>query len=163
LTGFDYIVLVIIGLSLVISIMRGAIREVLAIAGWAAAIVAAKTFASQLAPLLPNAIPTEMLKTTAAFLIILLLVLLIANLLSTALTSIFKMVGINWLNRFFGAFFGFARGLLIVSILVLLAGMTDIPKDERWRNAMLSSPLEMLVISALPWLPEGVSKHVKFG
>ncbi len=162
MTEFDYIVLAIIGMSLIISVMRGAIREMLAIAGWIAAIVAARTFAAELVPLLPSGIPTGMLKTIAAFLIILLFVLLITNLLATALTSIFKMVGINWLNRFLGAFFGFARGLLIVCILVFLAGMTEIPKHEKWTNAMLSAPLEMLVTAVLPWLPGNVSKHVKF-
>ena len=34
MTGFDYIVLLIIGISIVVSMMRGAVREVLALAGW---------------------------------------------------------------------------------------------------------------------------------
>jgi len=41
--------------------MRGAVREVLAIAGWVAAIYVAKTYATQLLPLLPTDIPTESL------------------------------------------------------------------------------------------------------
>jgi membrane protein required for colicin V production len=45
---------------------------------------------------------------------------------------------------------------------VFLAGLTSLPKDARWRNAMFSSPLEALVISVLPWLPRDIAKHVKY-
>jgi membrane protein required for colicin V production len=162
LTSFDYIVLIIIGVSIVVSMMRGAVREVLAIAGWVAALYVAKTYASQLVPLLPQNIPTEPLKVLAAFMILLLGVLLVASLLSIALSSLIKKIGLNWLNRFVGALFGLARGLLIVCIFVFLAGLTSLPKDVRWTNAMFSPPLEVLVKSMLPWLPPSVTKHVKY-
>jgi len=162
LTSFDYIVLVVIGISIVVSMMRGAVKEVLAIAGWVAAFYVAKTYASQLVPLLPPDIPTEPLKVLAAFVILLLGVLLVASLLSIALSSLIKKIGLNWLNRFFGALFGLMRGLLIVCVLVFLAGLTNLPKDTRWTNAMFSSPLEVLVKSMLPWLPPSVAKHIKY-
>jgi membrane protein required for colicin V production len=54
------------------------------------------------------------------------------------------------------------RGLLIVCVLVFLAGLTNLPKDARWVNAMFSPPLEALVKTALPWMPQAVAKHVKY-
>jgi membrane protein required for colicin V production len=162
MTSFDYAVLIIIGISIVVSMMRGAVREVLSIVGWVLAFYVARTFASQLTPLLPADIPTEPLKILAAFSILFLGVLLVASLLSIALSGLFKKMGLGWFNRFVGALFGFARGLLIVCVLVLLAGLTSIPKDARWTNAMFSSPLEALVTSLLPLLPQTVAKHVKF-
>jgi membrane protein required for colicin V production len=162
MTIFDYTVLVIIGISIVISMMRGAVREILSLLGWLAAFYVAKTYATQLIPLLPADIPTESLKVLAAFVILFLGVLLVASLLSIALSSLLKKIGLGWFNRFMGALFGLARGLFIVSILVFLAGLTSIPKDTRWTNAMFSSPLETLVLAALPYLPESVAKHVKY-
>jgi len=142
--------------------MRGVVKELLAIFGWVAAFYIAKTYSPLLAPLLPEEIPTEALKVLAAFLILLVCVLLISSFLSIAVSSVVRKVGLNWLNRFFGVVFGFARGLLIVCVLVFLAGLTSLPKKKMWTDAMLSSPLEMIVISALPWLPGSVTKHVKF-
>lgn len=162
MTSFDYIVLLIIGISIVVSMMRGAVREVLAITGWVAAFYTAKTYTTQLVPLLPADIPTEPLKVLAAFVILFLGVLLIASLLTIALSSLIKKIGLNWLNRGIGAFFGLARGLLIVCVLIFLAGLTSLPKDARWTNAMFSSPLEALVKTALPWVPQAVAKHVKY-
>ena len=87
MTSFDYAVLLIIGISIVVSMMRGAVREVLAITGWVAAFYTAKTYTTQLVPLLPADIPTEPLKVLAAFVILFLGVLLIASLLTIALSS----------------------------------------------------------------------------
>jgi membrane protein required for colicin V production len=162
MTSFDYTVLLIIGISIVVSMMRGAVREVLAIVGWLAAIYVAKTYAMQLLPLLPPDIPTESLKILAAHVIVFFGVLVVASLLTIALSSLIKKIGLNWVNRFLGAFFGFARGLMIVCVLVFLAGLTSFPKDARWTNAMFSPPLEALVKSALPLLPQTVTKHVKY-
>ena len=162
MTSFDYAVLLIIGISIVMSMMRGAVREVLAIAGWVAAIYVAKTYATQLLPLLPTDIPTESLKILAAHVIVFFGVLLVTSLLTIALSSLIKKISLNWFNRFLGGFFGFARGLLIVCVLVFLAGLTSFPKDARWTNAMFSAPLEALVKTALPFLPPSVAKHVKY-
>jgi membrane protein required for colicin V production len=162
LTSFDYVVLTVIGISIVVSMMRGAIKEMLAIFGWVAAFYVAKTYAALLSPLLPQDIPTEALKTLAAFLILLIAVLFINSLLSIAISSLISKIGLGWLNRFLGVIFGFAKGLLIVCVLVFLAGLTSLPKEKIWTDAMLSSPLEVLVKSALPWLPNSVTKHVKF-
>lgn len=162
MTVFDYAVLAIIGLSVIVSVMRGIVREVLAIAGWLAAFYVGKTYTYQLLPMMPMDIPTESLRVLAAFLILFLATLLIASLLGIALSALFKKVGLGWLNGLLGALFGFARGVLIVCVIVFLAGLTDSPKDIRWRNAMFSAPIEALVMSMLPWVPEPIAKYVKY-
>lgn len=162
MTSFDYAVLIIIGISIVISMMRGAVREMLSIIGWIAAFYVAKTYATQLITLLPQDIPNDQLRVLAAFLILFLGVLLVVALLSIALSSIINKIGLSWLNRFFGALFGFAKGLFIVCVLVFLAGLTSFPQDNRWTNSMFSSPLEALVKTALPWMPQTVARHVKY-
>ena len=155
-------VLAIIGISIIVSMMRGAFKEMLAIIGWLVAFYVAKTYSSVLSPMLPQDIPTEALKTLAAFLILLIAVLFINSLLSIAISSIISKVGLGWLNRLLGIGFGFAKGVLIVCVLVFLAGLTSLPKERMWTDAVLSSPLEVLVKSTFPWLPYSVTKHVKF-
>ncbi|HEY0841748.1 CvpA family protein [Methylotenera sp.] len=162
MTIFDYIVLIIIGLSVILSVMRGMIREVLAIVGLVAAFYVGVTYTNQLLPMMPVDIPNDALRVLAAFLVLFLATLLLATLLGIALSAIFKKAGLGWLNRFLGALFGIARGLLIVCVIVFLAGLTDIPKDSRWRNAMFSAPIEALVVNLLPWMPESIAKHVKY-
>ncbi len=162
MTIFDYAVLVIIGLSIILSVMRGLVAEVLSIAGWIAAFFVAKTYTTEILPMMPQDIPSESLRVLAAFLVLFLATLLVTTLLAIALSAILKKIGLGLLNRLLGALFGIVRGLLIVCIIVFLAGLTDIPKDARWRNAMFSAPIEAMVINMLPWLPESIAKHVKY-
>ena len=162
MTYFDYAVIAIIGLSVVVSMMRGAVKEMLAILGWIAAFYVAKAYSPLLATFLPEGIPTEALKTLIAFVILLIAVLFLNGLITMAISGVISKVGLGWINRFLGMLFGFVKGLLISCVLVLLAGLTSLPKEQMWTDAVLSEPLEMLVKSALPWLPESVSKHAKF-
>ena len=162
MTSFDYAVLAILGISILLSMMRGLVREVLALASWVVAFIVAKVYTLQLAPLLPESIPGEALKFLAAFIILFLATLLVCSLLAIALSHIFKQVGLSWLDRGLGAVFGLLRGVLILMVLVFLAGLTSLPKDARWRNAMFSAPLEAMVVSVLPWLPQDIAKHVKY-
>lgn len=162
MTSFDYAVLVIIGLSIIFSVMRGMVREVLAILGWVAAFYVGRTYTDQVLPMMPVDIPSESLRVLAAFLVLFLATLLLATLLSIALSAIVRKAGLGWLNRLLGAMFGMIRGLLIVCVLVFLAGLTSVPQDERWKNAMFSAPIEALVISVLPWIPENIAKYVKY-
>jgi membrane protein required for colicin V production len=159
---FDYAVFFIIAVSVLVSLMRGAVKEFLSIAAWVLAFYVAQNYASLLIPLLPEAIPSEMLKMMAAFLILFLAVLFISSLISIAITSLLSKVGIGWFNRLVGALFGLAKGLLIVCVLVFLAGMTQLPKDALWTNAMLSAPLEALVKSLMPLLPPSLTQYVSF-
>ncbi len=162
MTSFDYGVLLVVGLSIVISMMRGLVKEILSIAAWFLAIYVSKTYAYQVLPLLPDAIPSQSLRILAAFLILFLATLLVASLVSITISTLFSQLGLGWLNRFLGAFFGLARGIIIVSVIVFLAGLTNLPKDSRWQNAMFSAPIEALVISALPFLPNYIAERVHF-
>jgi membrane protein required for colicin V production len=134
----------------------------LALVSWLVAFFVAKLYTLELAPLLPQSIPSQSLRLLAAFLILFLATLLICSLLAIALSEVFKRVGLGWMDRCLGALFGLARGMIIVGVLVLLGGLTTLPKDVRWRNAMFSAPLEAMVISLLPWFPTGIAKHVKY-
>lgn len=162
MTSFDYAVLAIVGLSILLSMMRGFVREILSLVSWVVAFFVAKFYTLELAPLLPKEIPSESLRLLAAFLILFLATLLVSSLLAIALAHVFKHLGLSWVDRFLGAFFGLARGIVIVGVLVLLAGLTSLPKDARWRNAMFSAPLEAMVASVLPWFPHDIAKHVKY-
>ena len=162
MTVFDYAVLGIICLSILLSVMRGFLREVMALLAWVVAFWVASLFTDQLAPLLPAAIPSPELRYLAAFVLIFLVVLLIMTIIAIAVSHLLKVIGVGPLDRALGALFGFARGMIIVLVLVLLSGLTNLPKQPIWKNAMLSSPLEALLMQAKPWLPVELTKRLNY-
>ncbi len=162
MTWVDYAVLAIIGVSVVWSIVHGLVRELLALASWVAAFFVAQIGAATVAPLLPEAIPNPSLRLLAAFLALFLTALLVMTLLSIAVSSLVRSAGLGMLDRTLGAVFGFARGLGIVMIAVLMAGLTGLPRHPAWQHAASSAPLETLAIMIKVWLPFDLSKHINY-
>jgi membrane protein required for colicin V production len=162
MTIFDYAVLLIVGLSILLSVMRGLVREVLALLAWVVAIWLATAYATDIARLLPGSIPNDSVRMLAAFVILFLGALLLMSLVTMTLGELVKSLGLGVMDRSLGAVFGLARGVLIVTVLVLLAGLTTLPKQPLWRSAMFSAPLEAFAQSVTPWLPEDLRKRISY-
>ena len=162
MTAFDYAVLGIVGLSVIVSIWRGVVREVLALFSWVAAFVVAQAYASAFAAWLPNAIANASLRLLCAFVILFILVLLLAALISMLITKLVRSAGLGPVDRSVGAIFGLLRGMLAVLILVLMCGLTSLPQHPVWREAMLSPPLEAIAVSLAPLLPDALSHRISY-
>ena len=162
MTIFDYVVLGIILVSVLLSIIRGFVRESLSLAGWIVAFVVAGSFAVAFEPMLPPEIGGESIRLLAAFIVLFLSVLIVAILITKLLSALIKSVGLGFIDRFLGAAFGFLRGLLVVTVLVLIAGLTALPQQSFWQQALLSQPLENVAMKVMPWLPRGISSRIDF-
>jgi membrane protein required for colicin V production len=162
MTAFDYLVLGIVGLSVLVSVLRGAVREVMALGGWVAAFLVANAFAAPVAEALPVAVPGASLRLLLAFLLLFVATLVLSALVTLAVAELVKVAGLSLLDRGMGALFGLARGVLIVLVGVLLAGLTSVPREPFWREATLSAPLEGLASSVKNWLPQKLSQQIRF-
>lgn len=151
MTGFDYAVIAIIVLSALIGLWRGLVYEMLTLAGWGAAFLAAQMFAPVLAPLMP--VNDESMQMIIACAAIFIGVLIACGILAWLLSKAMKWVGLGWMDASLGFVFGAARGLLAVLALVLLAGLTDLPQQPFWQEAQLSQPLEMATLVIKEKLP----------
>lgn len=162
MTIFDYTVLVVMGVSILLGVLRGLVREALNLLAWVGAFWLANVYALDVAPMLPESIPSESLRLLAAFVILFLGALLLMSLVSIALAELIKSLGLGAYDKGLGALFGLVRGVLIVLVLVLLGGLTSLPHQGFWRNAMFSAPLEAFAADVKPWLPEGISKRISY-
>ena len=103
-----------------------------------------------------------MLAGLLAFLSIFLGVLVASGFVGLVLSKMVKAAGFGLADAMLGALFGLLRGAVIVLVLVLLAGLTPLPKDAIWRDAVLSGPLETAVLALRPMLPEGLAQRLKY-
>lgn len=162
MTGFDYLVVAVMLISILLGILRGVVREVLSLLSWVAAFWVAKTFALDFMPLLADVIPTYPLRISASFLLLFVLTLLGAKLVTLSISGLLRSLRLGGVDRLFGGVFGFARGMLLVTLSVMLAGFTALPRETYWREATLSRPFETLVVFIKPWLPNEIAKRIKF-
>jgi len=161
-TIFDYLVLFILVASIVISMLRGLMKEILSLVSWIVAFVVANLFGAELAPLLPAAIPGAALRLIVAFVLLFIGARLLMGLLMMAVDAAVKASGLTLADRGLGGLFGLARGIVIVLAGVMLAGMTDLPKQEFWKNALLSPMAETGARTVQPFLPADITRHVRF-
>ena len=68
MTIFDYVVLFVLGTSIIVSMLRGLVKEMLSLLGWIVAFVVANAYGPQLAAMLPEAVPGEIVRLIVAFL-----------------------------------------------------------------------------------------------
>lgn len=162
MTLFDYLVIAVVGLSVILSVFRGAIREVLALLSWLTAFVAAQAYAGTIAAYLPSSLQNVSIRLLVGFVIVFLLVLILSALLALAISKLVRAVGLGPLDRGMGAIFGLLRGMLAVLIVVLLCGLTSAPQHPVWREAMLSPPLEAMAVSIKPLLPDDLSRRISY-
>lgn len=162
MTAFDYAVLGIVGLSVIVSIWRGVVREVIALVSWIAAFFIAQAYAHAIAQLLPQSIPGDSLRLLIGFALVFALVIVVAALIAIVISRLVHGVGLGPVDRGIGAIFGLVRGMLAVLILVLLCGLTSAPRHPVWREAMLSPPLEAIALSVTPMLPDALSRRISY-
>lgn len=163
MTLIDYVVLAIIGFSILLSVLRGLVRELLALAAWAIAFVTARLFGGDLAALMPSEIPGEELRWLAGFVTLFITVLLVMSLVAVAVSQLVKSAGLSVEDRVLGAIFGMVRGVAVVIVLALIAGTTALPKQPVWRDAALRPLLELVALGVKGWLPPALAQHIKYG
>lgn len=162
MTWLDYAVLGVLGLSVAWGLWRGLVREIVSLLGWVIAFLAATLFAGPLSEHLPASIPTPELRAIAAFLAIFIASLVVTTLLGVLLSRLVKAVGLGGLDRTLGAFFGVARGVLVVVALTLVAGLTSAPREAWWRQSWSGAHLAAVALALKPWLPATFAERLRY-
>ncbi len=162
MTIFDYLVIFVLICSIVISTLRGLLKEILSLAGWVVALMVANLYGDALAQMLPTIIPGSVTRLIVAFLALFIGVRLLMALLTMALDSIIKATGLSLADRGLGGLFGLARGLVIVLAVVLVCGTTSIPRQQFWTEALFSPLAETAARTVKPFLPGDFARHVQF-
>jgi membrane protein required for colicin V production len=162
MTAFDYIVITILVASVVISVLRGLVKEVLSLLAWLVAFIVANRYGADMAALLPAAVPAGTTRLVVGFAILFIGTILLGALVNLAIAHIIRALGLSIVDRGLGGVFGLARGVLIVMTLVILAGLTELPRQPVWRDAVLSGVAESAVRSVKPWLPDEWARRVNF-
>lgn len=162
MTIFDFLVLFVLICSIVISTFRGLVKEILSLLSWIAAFIVANAYSEDLATMLPDMVSSNMMRLIIAFVSLFLGVRLLMVLLSLAVEALIKAGGLTLADRGLGGLFGLGRGLVIVLSVVLLCGMTSIPQQPFWKEALLSPLAETAAMTVRPFMPDDIARHVDF-
>ena len=163
MTQFDYIVLIVIALSVLLGWWRGLVYEILSLFSWITAYFVAIAWVNEFTPFMPAVIENETLRSATAFVAVFIGTLILCGIAAWALNKLIKSFGLDWrTDGVMGALFGFVRGLMIVLVLVLIAGVTQLPHAPFWREALLSKPLQNVALLVKDILPRDMANRVSY-
>lgn len=162
MTGFDYIVLTILGVSALLGMIRGLIKEVLSLVAFVMAVGAAVWWGGPIARALADYISNDFLRAAAAYGGVFVTVLLLVGLLNVTLSSLIARTGLTPADHGLGAVFGLARGALIIFVLVALAGYTELPQERWWSEARLSGAVVSTVQKSAAVLPPALASWLPY-
>ena len=161
MTWLDYGVIAVLLLSIAWGAWRGLVHEVLSLAGWIMAFVAANLLAAPLSESFPANMRPEF-RVVAAFVVIFIAVLVLTTLLSALVTKFVRVSVLQSLDRWLGALFGLLRGLVIVVAFALMAGLTPLPRMPVWTDSATGYSLAQTAIQLKQWLPPALANRLKY-
>lgn len=149
----DLAIILILALSVVVGILRGATREVLGIAGWVGALATVFYGLPLFRPLGRHYIQNPMIADGVVAGILFILSLAVFILISRTLSGRVKGSLLGGLDRSLGLIFGFFRGVLVICLIYLVLGFFYPPGQtpESIKNARLT-----------PWFMEGAKELTHF-
>jgi len=133
----DYIILAILILSAVMGLIRGLLREAVAVITWFLAIVLAWYFGSSIEPYLGGVLVGSPLRIWAARTIIFVLVLLLGSAVGVVLGHFVRVSMFAGMDKFLGFVFGLVRGVVIVGALTIAIQALSMDQDPKWKNSKL--------------------------
>ncbi len=162
MNALDWVVVLILATSVILSLMRGLITEMFSLGAWILAFLAGKWAAPIVGPLLPMHVQNESLGYFAGFVIVFLVMMVVVFLLGRLVKGVIGAVGLGSTDKLVGGIFGLLRGIVILVGFTLAAGLTALPQTDFWKNAMSSRILEVLAMSVQPLLPSRLVEHIHF-
>lgn len=160
-TVVDGIVALVILLSAILAYSRGLVREVLAIAGWVLAAVAAFYLTPQAEPLVQE-IPVLSdfladsceLSVITAFVGVFVIVLILLSLFTPVFASAVQRSAVGGIDQGLGFLFGVLRGALLVVVALIVYDRViigdPVPMVDDSRTAMIFAELQDKVAEQIP-------------
>ena len=146
LATIDWVIVGVLGVSTLISIRRGFVKEALSLITWIAAVLIARLFAGQFTVVLEPYIETDSLRVGTSYLVLFIATLMVGGMVNYLIGEFVRMTGLSGLDRLLGTIFGFARGGVIVLVIVALMHYVLPVEEDDWYQQSQFIPRIVTVI-----------------
>jgi membrane protein required for colicin V production len=133
----DYALIVIVGLSIVVSLFRGFFKEAVSLGTWVVALWLAWKVGPQVAGLLEPWISASVLRLWAARVLTVIAALIAGGFASWFFSVVLDNTGLSGTDRAIGTVFGFARGILLAGLAVMTLDLMGFREAAWWDESKL--------------------------
>ena len=159
---FDLTIVSILIISVVVSLFRGLIREVLSLLIWVGAFWLAWTFVDSGANWLQSFIELPSARHLIAFVALFLAALIVGGLINYLVGKMITKTGLGSSDRFFGMFFGLGRGMVAITAIILFLQATPFSQDPWWNESKLQPHFSKLANWVKAKMPEDLASYFSF-
>lgn len=158
--AIDWVLLAVVAVSALFGLMRGFVGVLASLAAWILAGWAAFHFGAKLALMLSSDAETGAGELFAGYALCFIGVLVVVGLVGWAVRKLVQSVGLSGLDRTLGLALGVARGALVACGLVLLLGLTSMPREPEWQHSQVVPVFVPGAQWLRGWLPDWVAAQV---
>ncbi|MBP7669041.1 MAG: CvpA family protein [Candidatus Eisenbacteria bacterium] len=126
----DILILAVVGVSGLMSLRAGLVREVFSLGALLVGILTALILTRSVAPSLPVFFESQAVTQILAFLVIFLVVYLIISLVGSLIARVIRSIKLGWADHLLGLAFGFLRGA-VIAVLLLVGFILVMPAGHR--------------------------------
>lgn len=149
----DLGMLLLLVLSVIVGAMRGFVFELLSLAGWVAAWIAAQWFGPELAGKLPIGTPGSPLNLGAGYVLTFIVALVVWTLGAKLVRLLIHATPLSLIDRVLGAAFGLLRGAVVLLLVTFAVGLTPLADNPNWRQSQGAIWLNGVLQAIRPLLP----------
>ncbi|MDV7103162.1 CvpA family protein [Vibrio sp. TH_r3] len=133
----DYFIIGVIGLSAVISLIRGFVKEALSLVIWFGAFFIASQYYEKLAVYFTK-IEDDLFRQGAAIAALFVATLVVGAIVNFVIAQLVQKTGLSGTDRILGVVFGSLRGVLIVAaVLFFMDAFSALPNSAWWKSSTL--------------------------
>jgi membrane protein required for colicin V production len=158
----DYTIIGLVSFGLITGLLRGFSVEVFSLVFWLLAIGVALGFCLDFSVFLESTISNAIPKIAASFTLLLMITLIVGRLIRMLLGESLNKPVLTFMDRLGGMIFGLPNGMLVVVVLVMLAGLTDLPDDLWWKESKLLPPFQIGAIWLRDHIPSGLAEYIHY-
>lgn len=162
MSSFDYFILVILALSGLVGLMRGLIKELMSLVAYVAAFVMALWWGPTVAGWLTSLMENSLLRSLAAYGLTFVAGLLGVGVINRLLAVLIEHTGLSSADRSLGMLFGVLRGVVLVGVMVVAAGYTQLPTEPWWQESSLVKTAIDALIGIKSHLPPNVADWLPY-
>ena len=141
----DWTIIVVITASVVLSIIRGFVKEFLSLFIWVIAFFAAVNFEFLATPKINEFLGNPDISKIISYVVVFIIALFLGGLVIKFLSGLVKWSGASGFDKLLGVLFGFTRGMLILFIIFLL-----LPASAQSNESMTNSKLVPIIQKYAP-------------
>jgi membrane protein required for colicin V production len=160
MNAVDLVIIAVLALSVLVGLFRGLISEVLALVTWVAAYVLARMYGAEVSAHFDRTIESPVVRLAVGYGICFVAVLILGALVRFVLHQMVNGTGLGGTDRLLGMVFGFARGVLLVALIVFLVELTSFTREPMWQQSALVPQFKGIAAWLAQEIPSSVREHL---